>query len=31
MITTPRLILRQWQASDRQYFAEMNADSEVML
>ncbi len=30
MITTPRLILRQWQTSDRQHFAEMNADSEVM-
>ncbi|PIE46210.1 MAG: GNAT family N-acetyltransferase [Gammaproteobacteria bacterium] len=30
MIKTKRLILRNWQASDRQHFAEMNADTEVM-
>lgn len=30
MLTTDRLILRQWQADDRTPFAEMNADPEVM-
>ncbi len=30
MIKTKRLILRNWQASDRQHFAEMNADTKVM-
>ncbi len=30
MIATKRLILRQWQNSDRQHFAEMNADTDVM-
>ncbi len=30
MIATKRLILRQWQDSDRQHFAEMNADTDVM-
>jgi RimJ/RimL family protein N-acetyltransferase len=29
-LRTPRLILRQWQASDLEPFAELNADPEVM-
>ena len=29
-IETPRLILRQWQASDYEPFIAMNMDSEVM-
>lgn len=29
-LSTPRLILRQWQAQDRDVFARMNADAEVM-
>ena len=30
VLSPPRLILRRWQASDRQPFAEMNADPQVM-
>jgi RimJ/RimL family protein N-acetyltransferase len=30
VITTPRLILRPWRQSDRQLFAEQNADPEAM-
>lgn len=30
-LETPRLILRQWQASDLDTFAHLNADPEVML
>jgi RimJ/RimL family protein N-acetyltransferase len=30
ILTTPRLILRRWQKSDHQPFAEMNADPRVM-
>jgi RimJ/RimL family protein N-acetyltransferase len=30
MIRTERLVLRQWQESDREPFAELNADAEVM-
>ena len=29
-VTTPRLILRQWQDSDADPFAAMNADPQVM-
>jgi RimJ/RimL family protein N-acetyltransferase len=29
-LTTPRLILRQWQTQDRSIFARMNADPDVM-
>jgi len=29
-IETPRLTIRQWQASDFEAFAELNADPEVM-
>lgn len=30
LLTTPRLTLRQWSAGDRELFAEMNGDPEVM-
>ncbi len=30
MIESKRLVLRQWQDSDRQHFAEMNVDTDVM-
>ena len=30
MLTTRRMLLREWQAEDRELFAQMNADSRVM-